>query len=59
MPVQQMQSRAKEPSTYAGLGMIVATLVAPFFPAFQTEIAQAGAGLGGLLAILMSEKGPG
>lgn len=57
MPVQQMQNRAKEPSTYAGLGMIVAALVAPFFPAFQTEIAQAGAGLGGLLAIILGERG--
>lgn len=56
MPVKQMQSRVKEPSTYAGLGMIVATLVAPFFPAFQTEIAQAGAGLGGLLAIILGER---
>ena len=51
-----VKERSKEPSTYAGLGMMIAALVAPFFPEHQDRIMQAGLALGGLLSVILGER---
>lgn len=50
-------SRLKEPSTWLGLGTLVTAVGWNISPELWQSIATVGMGLGGLLAVVMAEKG--
>jgi hypothetical protein len=52
-------ARLREPSTWVGVGSLVTAVGFSVAPELWKEISAVGMGVGGLLAVLMSEKGEG
>lgn len=48
--------RLREPSTYAGLGILLATFHLPHADAWTTVLTDCGVYIGGLLAIILAER---
>lgn len=49
--------RLREPSTYAGLGILLGSLHVAGAPAWVQAITLLGTGIGGVIAIVLPEKG--
>ena len=49
--------RAREPSSYAGLGVLLAMFHVPDASSFATQISMAAMGAAGIIALVMKEKG--
>ena len=49
--------RAREPSTYAGLGVLLAMFHVPDASSFAQHITMAAMGVAGIIALIMKEKG--
>ena len=53
-----LAGRLREPSTYAGLAILLAAFHLPHADAWTTVLTDTGIYIGGLLAIILSERKP-
>jgi len=54
--IEWISARLREPSTYAGIGLLLAAYHFPHADAWTTVLTDCGIWLGALIAIVLSEK---
>ena len=54
--IAYIAARLREPSTYAGLGLLLAAYHFPHADAWTTVLTDCGVYIGGLLAIILAER---